>query len=500
MRRTDWIALALSLLAVFAAYLVADGIFERLPHLEDEWAYLWQAQVASKGQLTLPSPQHPSSILIPFVVDYHGLRFSKYPPAWPVVLAIGDLLNVRAWVNPILAGLGLWLTYRLGQKVFNSGIGLLAAFLTLTSPFFLINSGTLLSHPLSYVLSTAFALAWLDIFLTAPETDPLPRIPKWILITVAGLSLGLLALTRPLTGIGVALPFFIHGLVILLRGERMDRLRILVIGSLVLVVVLLLFLWQYAVTGNPLLNPYTLWWDYDRLGFGPGIGTAVGGHSMRLAWDNVKISLNAGWHDLFGWGTISWLFLPFGIWAAHRNRAAWLVGSVYWSLVAVYMLYWVGAWVYGPRYYYEGFYSITLLSAAGIFWLAERGQAMKWSTCALVVCLICYNLIFYLPMRLGEMRGLFGVRRELLAPFMSQKALTMTPALVIVHPKKEWREYGTLTKLEDPWLTTPFIFAYSRGEAIDAALGLDFPGRQVIHYYMDGSFAPPSPATPMQQK
>jgi 4-amino-4-deoxy-L-arabinose transferase-like glycosyltransferase len=500
MRRTDWIALTLSLLAVFAAYLVADGIFERLPHLEDEWAYIWQAQVAAKGQLSISSPEHPRSILIPFVVDYNGQRFGKYPPVWPVVLAFGEWLNARAWVNPLLAGLGIWLTYRLGQKVFNTGIGLLASFLTLTSPFFLINSGTLLSHPWSYVLSAAFALAWLDTFLSQPEGDHPPRIPKSMTMLVAGLALGLLALTRPLTGIGVALPFFIHGMVILLRGARADRLRVIGIGGIALGVVFLLFLWQYAVTGNPLLNPYILWWDYDRLGFGPGIGTAVDGHNLRHAWDNVKISLNAGWRDLFGWGSISWLFLPFGVWAARKNRAAWLAGSVYWSLVAVYMLYWVGAWVYGPRYYYEGFHSITLLSAAGIFWLAGNSRVLKWSTCALFICLTGYNLLFFLPARLGEMRGLFGVRRELLAPFLTPQAQQMTPALVIVHPRLEWREYGALTELEDPWLTTPFIFAYSRGDEIDAALAQDFPSRQVIHYYMDGSLEPPTPARPLQQE
>ena len=152
MRRTDWIALTLSLAAVFSAYLVADRVFDRLPHLEDEWAYIWQAQVAAKGQLTIPSPEHEKSILIPFVVDYNGQRFGKYPPAWPAVLAMGVKFNARAWVNPLLAGLGIWLTYLLGKKVFNDTIGLLAAFLTLTSPFFLINSGTLLSHPWSYVL------------------------------------------------------------------------------------------------------------------------------------------------------------------------------------------------------------------------------------------------------------------------------------------------------------------------------------------------------------
>ncbi len=103
-------------MAVFAAYRVHDRVFEGMAHLEDEMAYLWQAQVIAQGQLTVPSPPNPKSFLFPFVVDYNGQRFGKYPLGWPVVLAIGERLNLRHWVNPLLAGLGVWLTYLLGRK------------------------------------------------------------------------------------------------------------------------------------------------------------------------------------------------------------------------------------------------------------------------------------------------------------------------------------------------------------------------------------------------
>jgi len=288
-------------------------------------------------------------------------------------------------------------------------------------------------------------------------------------------------------------------MIILVRGTPSDRLRVITVGGISLCLALLFFVWQYRVTGDPLLNPYTLWWEYDRVGFGPGIGTAEGGHTLRLAWDNFLVSQNSGWRDLFGWGTISWLFLPFGAWAARRNRAAWLTGSVYWSLAAAYSLYWVGAWVYGPRYYFEGFYSITLISAAGVFWLASQGRLLKWITVILVTFLTGYNLLFYLPERLGNLVDEFGVRRELLAPFQTEQAQRLTPALVIVHPKQEWREYGALTELEDPWLTTPFIFAHTRGKRIDASLAEHYPGRIVIHYYMDGDLMAPGPADPIRQ-
>jgi 4-amino-4-deoxy-L-arabinose transferase-like glycosyltransferase len=151
-------------------------------------------------------------------------------------------------VNPLLAGLGVWLTYRLGKKVFKDTIGLLAAFLTLTSPFFLINSGTLLSHPWSYVLSAIFALTWLDSFQVSAESKTTETIPGWIPVIAAGLSLGLLALTRPLTALGVALPFFIHAVILLVRGTTSDRLRVVSVGGISLCLAFLFFVWQYGVT------------------------------------------------------------------------------------------------------------------------------------------------------------------------------------------------------------------------------------------------------------
>ena len=83
MSRANRLALMFSLLAVAAAYLVAERVFERMPHIEDEIAYVWQAQAIAGGRLTVPTPAHPQSFLVPFVVDYNGQRFGKYPLGWP---------------------------------------------------------------------------------------------------------------------------------------------------------------------------------------------------------------------------------------------------------------------------------------------------------------------------------------------------------------------------------------------------------------------------------
>jgi len=520
MSRSDKLALLLSLIAIAAAYLVASRVFENIPHLEDEVAYVWQAKLMAAGKVTIPTPIEPKKFLIPFVVDYNGQRFGKYPLGWPALLAVGIKLGMREWVNPLLAGLAVWLTYVLGKKLMGEAVGVLAALLTVTSPFFLVNAGTLLSHAWGLVLSLGFVLAWWGMV----EKDEAERADeekkrkgekeirrdgegmRWLAAVTAGLVLGVFAITRPFTAVGVAIPFGFHGLYLLAKGPLRVRKRVLVVGIIALAVSLLHLLWQYAATGDPLLNLYTLWWEYDKVGFGPGIGVGENGHTLRQAWINTKQSLRVGYSDLFGWPMISWLFLPFGVWAARRNGRMLVAGSVYVSLLVLYLGYWIGAWLFGPRYQFDGLYSLTLLSAAGIAWLAgwrtvlenqdsppaESGlsptdnwrMARALGITALIAVLFAGNLIFYLPARLQSMHGLYGITAARMAPFLTPEAQALAPAVIIVHGDR-WMDYGNLLDLEDPFLTTPFILTFGDKSTFPEILLETFPGRGVYHYYPD---------------
>jgi 4-amino-4-deoxy-L-arabinose transferase-like glycosyltransferase len=484
----------LSIVAVAVTLLVADRTFERIPHLEDEVAFVWQAEVIARGNLTLPSPPNPNSFLVPFVIDHEGQRFAKYPPGWPALLAIGIVTVGRDLMNPLLAGLAIWLTYRLGRKLWSAPVGLLAAGLTLTSPFYLMNSATLLSHPFGLVLSAAFALAWLD---WEPGASPKK---KWLTTLVAGLSLGILAVTRPWTAVGVALPFVLHAAYRMIRGGWQVRKHLLLVAVVAGSTASLFIVWQYAVTGDPFLNPYTLWWPYDKVGFGPGHGTAEQGHTLRHAFVNTRMNLLWGAHDLYGWGKYSWIFLPFGFLALiqKKNWPALLISSVFVGLVIAYGFYWVGFWGFGPRYYYEGLYSLTILSAAGIAFLAgvpvKHYRAwMKFTgwqrlrplaVLALLIFLISSNLVYYTPNRLQGLFGLYDMQRETLHPFEIAEGQKLTPALVIVHASI-WTEYGVFLELANPYLDSPFIFVLSRTPQENTELAQHFPERRVYHYYPD---------------
>jgi hypothetical protein len=277
----------------------------------------------------------------------------------------------------------------------------------------------------------------------------------------------------------------------------------------------LLFVWQYWMTGDPFLNTYTLWWPYDKVGFGPGYGVTETGHNLGLARANTDHSLRVVWHDLFGWGSLSWLFLPIGLWAARRNGRALLIGSVFPALVLVYMAYFVSPWILGPRYYYEGLFSLTVLSAAGIATAAgwplgseETAPAASGRrvirplfVTALLTALVGMNLFFYAPNRLNGLYNLYGISRRDQEPFLTPEAQALTPALVIVHSER-WMEYGALLDLQDPWLRTPFIFAWNMNAEVDAQVAASFPDRRVFHYYPEDPFTfytAPLPEPPESQ-
>ena len=219
-------ALLLAFGAAAAAVYVSDVVFERMPHVEDEFANLWQAEIMAHGRLWIELPPEPTSFLVPFVVDFDGRRFGKYPPGWPALLALGAAVGAPYLVNAVLAGIAVWLTFRLGTRLAGEAAGALAALLVATSPMILMLSGSLMSHLWTVVLTLAWMLAWFDLF---PLDRSSPGRPTSVLAGVAGLSLGVLALTRPLTALGVALPFVPAAVWQVARGGREARRRLLVV-------------------------------------------------------------------------------------------------------------------------------------------------------------------------------------------------------------------------------------------------------------------------------
>jgi hypothetical protein len=99
--------------------------------------------------------------------------------------------------------------------------------------------------------------------------------------------------------------------------------------------------------------------------------------------------------------------------------------------------------------------------------------------------LIAGNLVFYLPMRVSTLRGLYNISSRCLEPFKTTQARQAAPALVLVHVQAHWFEYSCLQDLNSPFLDTDFLIALSRTPQDDAALAARFTGRRVLFFYTD---------------
>lgn len=510
MRRHDIIAIFICLGVFVASLLVSARIFEQIPHIEDEMAFVWQARVIAEGQIWLPSPQpNPDSFKVPFVIDHQGKRFGKYPPGWPALLAIGELLPVRSLINPLLTALSFWWMYRLASRWLPPSTSLLIIALGCMSPFVLMNGGSLLSHPWSLLLTVVFITAWFDAFcqpnLILPE-----GLRRTLPTLTAALTLGTLALTRPWTAVAIALPFTIHGIILFFTSDRTTRMRL---GFFILVTVGisgLYLVWQAEVTGNPFINPYTLWWPYDRIGFGSSIGLYPGGYQLDGARANTLFSLFVANSDLFGWPIMSWLFIPWGLFAVLRTSQGRLISALLPSLVGAYALYWTPSWIYGPRYYYEALPAALILSAAGIRWLDGTlrhplaGLHNQWMgsirfilTNSLVCLLIIFNLTFYLPGRLSSLVGLSGITRDCASTLQAFSDEHEEPLLVFINLQKSFHEYSCTLDNTSPFQDSHLVTAISRDAIIDRSIVDSFPERTVFYYNpATREFSQPKPVQP----
>jgi 4-amino-4-deoxy-L-arabinose transferase-like glycosyltransferase len=467
-------------LALLATAAAAFFAFERLPHLEDEVAYLFQARTMATGRLTVPSPAEPGSFWTPFVLDYRGQRFGKYPPGWPALLALGVLAHVPWLVNPLLAAAALYLVYRLGQAVYDTRTGLVAAALGLASPLFLVLSGSYLSHLASLVWLLLFSL-W---FIWTAQGKS-----RWYALG-AGLALGMAFLTRSLTAIAYAVPFVAYSLVQVIRRRQPHWPNYLLIAFPGVALGVLLPIYQWAVTGDPWLNPYVLWWPYDRIGFGPGIGAMPGGHSPYYAWINLKQDLPRAATDVLGWPALSWLPLLLGLALRPHHARDWGLLAPFACLVVAYVFYWIGspARLWGPRYYFEGFGGLWLLGAVGLLkawhWAKAHRRWAQPILAATLALMVIVSLAANIPSRMAEAHGFYGISRAQLQP-VEQAGLH--DALVFVYADR-WLEYGAMLAQMSPTLDDDVVYARGSGTEADAAVIAEYPGR-AVYYLADGQLS-----------
>lgn len=258
-RAAPWVLGAI--VAVIAA--LAVGTLHRLPAMTDESSYLFQAQLFASGHWMLPAPALPQFFLQEHVL-VTPIMASKYFPGTALLLAPGVRLGMPSLVPVLLTGATGGLLFAAARRAArgtdaSTSIALLTVLLWLSAYPVLYSGTSYLSEPVS-------GAAWMLAYWAALWWYQDDAVVALVLVAV---GLGWMAITRPLTALGVAVPV---AALILPRVIARRAWRPLLAATIVgVTIVSILPIWSAQSTGSWRVSPWALYArkyeTFDVLGF-----------------------------------------------------------------------------------------------------------------------------------------------------------------------------------------------------------------------------------------
>jgi hypothetical protein len=382
-----WAPAAVGALTAAVVWFAWGGL-ARAAVIHDEAAYVLQAELFARGAWIGRAPVIPEFFEQLYVLVTPVLA-SKYPPGHSLMLVPGALIGLPGLPVVLLNGVTGALIFALARRITSAPVGLLAWLLWITCFPAIYFRASYLSEVTS---SAAWLVAWWSL-LRWRETRRL----TW-LIGVAG-AVGLVAVTRPLTAVALAVPIA----VVVLRDTAVRRswrhLGLAVgVGA---IWIALIPLWSARTTGSPWLTPLALYTrayvPFDVPGF--GLDTTVPpvrsvprdmaitneafrqehrSHTVaalpRTLVKRLRMIVRDMWYDwrlgLAPFALLALTALPVAAWFALATLAAH---------VALYLLY--AHPIFWTVYYLESEPVLALLTALGVAravaWAAEAGRR-RW--------------------------------------------------------------------------------------------------------------------------
>jgi hypothetical protein len=275
----------------------------------DESAYLFEARCLQTGHLFAPqtTPIPANALQFSHHLIFKDRWGSKYPPGWPLVLAVATAFKMEWFLNPILGFVLLALTYWIGRSVFGKSEALAATVVLGGSAFMILNCLGFMSHVLSAILTALALIAFIRI-VREPGRQRL-----WFMAMVA--SLIACEFVRPFTGIVIG-----SVLIVAWKLDRNRRSLLKMTGYLALFLGCsgACVLWQnYLMTGSPLLSAYRA--------YSLAHGTL---NEVSLRPSDLVLSLTSKTPiRLIDTASVSFPFVfplaLFSVWYSRRNRIIW---------------------------------------------------------------------------------------------------------------------------------------------------------------------------------
>lgn len=489
-RAFRWFLPSATLAGVAIPVLIRVFLLQGGPLTDDEAVYRFSANLIASGKLTAPS--HPMKLFFDhaFIVN-DGRMYSQYFLGWPTLMALGIPFGATGYVNAVLSGATVAPLYKLVETTVGDRWARIAVIVFLTSPMIQIAAATEMSHT-SALLSLVLAV----LFGTMALRDGAP----WT-HAAFGLCLSIAFFIRPLSAVGIGLPWVLAWAWQELRRKGGARNVLAFMLPTATMASLFLFV-NYELTGSALRTAYQTAFHYGvDNGFrfthvpesraGAEVMASTGGLASMLrntATGLVRLNIS-----LFGWPA-SFFFLPLAI-GLRR-------GSIWWATIGTYVashvwLHDPGVDSFGPTHWFEMALPVIVLTVMGCEratqWAERISESHQRVPASLLGAFVVASVFLFSPQRLGAVAqiGQMTSRAErAIRDDRVRDAVVFSDRPWVNRCNREaaWpRHFVFWWPPNDPDFQNPVIWANHLSVARDLELMTTFPDRRGYLAIFDGA-------------
>lgn len=422
----------LAIFALAAAGMSSFFIYDFVPRVSDEIAQLFQAKIFLSGHLYAASPPLPefftyaedNMIVVP-------KWYCQYPPGFPFLLMIGQVMGSPWIINPLLAAFSVILVFLLCQELFGRDTAMLAAFLFTLSPKMLFTSGSLMNH----TAAMFFLLLAITTMIFAVKKQHM------LLALCSGLSLGACLTIRTADAVLLFLPAGMYSLIQCQKNRTLIRISAAWLCGFCIMAGVLLY-YNYQTNGDPLTLGYTARWagQSHRFGFHEVRGGHI--HTPLKGLLNSVMQIRLTDKSLLEWPLPASFFMLLLLLSGSMALWDWLLISIILLNIAVYFFWgWVDPLFMG-RYYFSSMPYLIMLIARGVicllsivFRVAGNRRADDVPAGALLMVVLLF--LMAIPARLGDIYPQYA-RKDLQVDRRLQKNVAQQKihdALVFIEPQ-----------------------------------------------------------------
>jgi hypothetical protein len=243
-------------IAFFFLNACAYFCFRHRPHLVDSIVQLFQAKIFAAGLLKATLPKYPEFFVTQHMIFDPTGWYSQYPPGHQALLSIGVLFGAPWLVNILLTLTSIIFAYKISIKTFGNTHANISLLLATFCPFLIFMGSDFMNHVPTLtcvILFTYFYICWEE-----------QKKAKHMLF--AAFAIGFAFLIRPLTALGMAVPFGIAAIIFAIKNKLFSHIILGAIGTAFFIAIN--FAYNYFMYGDPMLPGYIkLWGKGHDIGF-----------------------------------------------------------------------------------------------------------------------------------------------------------------------------------------------------------------------------------------